>query len=75
MNGYAQPAIELIKYSKNVENSINFVFGTFFVASNMEIANKIAYHPLNRFNKVVTKDGDIVDPSGTITGGYINEKT
>jgi len=23
---------------------------------------------------VVTKEGDIVDPSGTITGGYINEK-
>lgn len=54
---------------------MKFVFGNFMVASSLEIANKIAYHPNNtkRF-KVVTKEGDIVDPSGTITGGYSNEK-
>lgn len=54
---------------------MKFVFGNFLVASNMEIANKIAYHTQNKQKlKVVTKDGDIVDPSGTITGGYSNEK-
>jgi chromosome segregation ATPase len=37
----------------------------------MEIAQLVAYHPSNRQKmRVVTVEGDIVDPSGTITGGY-----
>jgi chromosome segregation ATPase len=41
----------------------------------LEIAQAVAYHSSNRQKfKVVSKDGDIVDPSGTITGGYINDR-
>ena len=41
----------------------------------MDIARKIAYHPSNTQKfKVVTRDGDIVDPAGTLTGGYTNER-
>ncbi|CAK80576.1 unnamed protein product (macronuclear) [Paramecium tetraurelia] len=74
-DGFAKPAIDLISFSDKVINSMKFVFGNFIIASSMDIARKIAYHPSNvQKCKVVTRDGDIVDPSGTLTGGYTNEK-
>jgi structural maintenance of chromosome 2 len=47
MGGFARPAIDLITYQENVANSMKFVFGNFMIASSMEIATKIAYHPSN----------------------------
>jgi structural maintenance of chromosome 2 len=75
MNGQCKPALQLISYKKEVARSMSFVFGNFFVASSIEIAQAVAYHATNTQRcKVVTRDGDTIDPSGTITGGYYNDK-
>jgi structural maintenance of chromosome 2 len=37
----------------------------------MELARKIAFDPEIRI-RCVTLEGDIVDPSGTLTGGYVD---
>lgn len=50
-----------------------FVFGGFLITSSSEIAKRIAYNnDRSMCMKCVTLEGDILDPSGTLTGGYIN---
>ena len=41
--GRAVLALDLIKYNSAIANSIKFVFGTFFVCENSDIAKRIAY--------------------------------
>lgn len=72
LGGLARPAYELIEYSKEVENSIKYVFSNFMICSSPEIAQKIAYNPTRYLScKCVTYDGDIYE-QGTLSGGYIN---
>ena len=71
MGGQAQPAFELTDYEKELEPSILFGLGGFVVRSSNEIAKKIAFNPNRNLRiKCVTFDGDIIDPAGTLTGGY-----
>lgn len=74
MGGWALPAYEAINFNQELKPSIYFVFGSFFIASSSEIAKKIAYNTDRSLSiKCVTVEGDILDPSGTLTGGYINQ--
>ena len=52
-----------------------YAFGTFMIASSQQIAKQLVFVPVNKQYKykVVTLDGDIYDPSGTLTGGYIQQ--
>lgn len=71
MGGLALPASELVEFSKELEPSIMYGLGNFVVCSNGEIARKIAFHSNRNLRiKCVTYDGDIIDPSGTLTGGF-----
>ena len=48
-----------------------FVFGNFIVCSNSNVAKAIAFHKNIRMRmKCVTLEGDILDPQGTLSGGY-----
>lgn len=42
-----------------------------FICNNTEVAKKIAFHPQIR-KRCVNLDGDIFDPNGTLTGGYVD---
>jgi structural maintenance of chromosome 2 len=71
MGGQAQPAFELVEYSRELEPTIMFGLGGFVVCSSADIAKRIAFNPNRNLRvKCVTLDGDIIDPAGTLTGGY-----
>lgn len=71
--GLARPAYELVTYSKDIENSVKYVFANFMICSTSEIAQKIAYNPARHLAcRCVTYDGDIYE-QGTLSGGYMNQ--
>jgi len=61
-------ALEIIGFQKEVENAMRYVFGGHLVCDTSETAKQVSFHPNVRVRSV-TKDGDVYDPAGTITGG------
>ena len=49
------------------------IFGKAIVCSSLEIAKKIAFDPQVRV-RCVTLEGDVVDPNGTLSGGYVEQR-
>jgi structural maintenance of chromosome 2 len=68
-NASAWPAIELVGFDEEVGNAIEYVFGTSFVVDGTKAANQICDATKTR---TVTLEGDVYDPSGTISGGSKN---
>lgn len=66
LNADAWPAIELIGFDEEVRVAIEYVFGTTIVVDGAKAANQICDATKTR---TVTLDGDVYDPSGTISGG------
>jgi len=69
MNSSASPAIELVGFDEEVRSALEFVFGSTLVVDDSQAANKICDATKTR---TVTLDGDVYDPSGTISGGSKN---
>lgn len=65
----AYPAIELVGFDEEVRNAIEYVFGATIVVDGMNAANRICDMTQTR---TVTLEGDVYDPSGTISGGSKN---
>ena len=65
-NTTAHPAIELVGFDEEVRNAIEHVFGSTLVVDGTKAANAICDATKT---KTVTLDGDVYDPSGTISGG------
>jgi structural maintenance of chromosome 2 len=66
----ATPAIELVGYDEEVRSAIEYVFGSAIVVDGIKAANKICEMTKTR---TVTLEGDVYDPSGTISGGSKNQ--
>lgn len=66
--GEAHLAMEIIGFEREVMNAMKFVFGSSLVCDTPETAKQVTFHPNVRVRSV-TKDGDVYDPAGTITGG------
>jgi len=66
MNSSASPAIQLLGFDEEVRSALEYVFGNAFVVNHTQAANKICDATKTR---TVTLDGDVYDPSGTISGG------
>ncbi len=66
MGTTSAPAIELVGYDADVKKAVEYVFGSSLVVDGMEAANKICDATRTR---TVTLQGDVFDPSGTISGG------
>lgn len=66
LNTTAHPAIELVGFDEEVRNAIEHVFGSTLVVDGMKAANAICDATKTR---TVTLDGDVYEPSGTISGG------
>jgi len=62
------PALQIIGFEKQVQNAMKFVFGGHLVCDTPETAKQVTFHP-NVMVRSVTKDGDVYDPAGTLTGG------
>mmetsp|Transcript_48482 Transcript_48482/g.94766 ORF Transcript_48482/g.94766 Transcript_48482/m.94766 type:complete len:1210 (-) Transcript_48482:291-3920(-) len=65
----AYPAIELVGYNEDVRSAVEYVFGSSFIVDGADAANQICN--LTK-TKTVTLEGDVYDPSGTISGGSSN---
>jgi structural maintenance of chromosome 2 len=66
MGTTSTPAIELVGFGEDVRSAIEYVFGNTLIVDGMEAANKICDATKT---KTVTIQGDVYDPSGTISGG------
>uniref|UniRef100_A0A7S2XJV8 SMC hinge domain-containing protein n=1 Tax=Attheya septentrionalis TaxID=420275 RepID=A0A7S2XJV8_9STRA len=69
MGATASPAIELVGFDEEVRSAVEYVFGSTLVVDGMDAANKICDATKTR---TVTLQGDVYDPSGTISGGSSN---
>ena len=63
-------ALDLISYDKKYFNAMSFVFGDTLVVENIDIARKIGVGNA----RFVTLDGDLIEKSGAIIGGWYEHK-
>lgn len=73
-NGVIGIASDLVKYNKKYEQIILNLIGRTVIVDNMDTAIKLAKQNGYSF-RIVTKDGDLINPSGAITGGSVAKKT
>ena len=74
LSGVIGIAADLIKFNKKYEGIIFNLLGRTVIVDNMDTAISLAKMNSNNF-KIVTLNGDIINQSGAITGGYIAPKT
>ena len=67
-------ASDLVTYDKKYEQIIFNLLGRTVVVDNMENAINIAKENSYTF-RIITIEGDVINPSGTITGGSVAKKT
>ena len=67
-------ASDLIQYSKKYEQIVISLLGKTVIVDNMETAIKVAKQNGYSF-RIITVEGDIINPSGAITGGSVTKKT
>lgn len=66
--GKVNLALTLIGYDHEVEKAMEFVFGNTLICADASTAKKVTFDPAVRL-KSVTLEGDVYDPSGTLSGG------
>ncbi len=67
-------ASDLVKYDKKYEQIITNLLGRTVVVDNMDTAIKVAKQNGYTF-RIITTQGDVINPSGAITGGSVAKKT
>ena len=67
-------ASDLVKYNKKYEQIILNLLGRTVIVDTMETAIKVAKQNGYIF-RIVTVEGDLINPSGAITGGSVAKKT
>ena len=73
-DGYIGIASDLIKYDKKYQDIIENLLGRTVIVDKMETAIKIAKQNKYAF-RIITLEGDVINPSGAITGGSVAKKT
>ena len=73
-NGVIGIAADLIKFDKKYEQIIVSLLGRTVIVDNMDNAIKVAKQNGYTF-RIMTLDGDMINPSGAITGGSVAKKT
>lgn len=61
-------AVDLVQFEPQYERIMDAAFGRVLVVNNLEVANAICKQCKI---KCVTMEGDVVDPSGTVSGGWL----
>ncbi|MCD3349617.1 chromosome segregation protein SMC [Clostridium botulinum D/C] len=73
IDGYIGVASKLIKYDIKYINAIEYVLGRTLIAKDMDSALNIAKETNYGF-KIVTLDGEVINPGGALTGGSLYHK-
>ncbi|MCD6483394.1 MAG: AAA family ATPase [Candidatus Aenigmarchaeota archaeon] len=63
-------ASDLIKFDKRFEAALEFVFGNTLIIKNLDYARAIGIGRV----RMVTLDGDLIERSGAVTGGFLFKK-
>ncbi|MHA1124202.1 MAG: chromosome segregation protein SMC [Candidatus Heimdallarchaeota archaeon] len=58
-------AIDLVEFDEKYRKAIEYVFGQTLIVKNLDAARKFGFE-----HRAVTLEGDVVTPSGSITGGF-----
>jgi len=66
--GKVDLALSLIGYDSEVSAAMDYVFGSTLICQDAETAKRVTFDPAVRM-KSVTLEGDVYDPSGTLSGG------
>ena len=66
--GKVDLALSLVGYDDQVSAAMEYVFGSTLICEDAETAKKVTFDPAVRL-KSVTLEGDVYDPSGTLSGG------
>ncbi|KAL8710578.1 MAG: hypothetical protein Q9220_004802 [cf. Caloplaca sp. 1 TL-2023] len=66
--GKVDLALSLIGYDHEVAAAMEYVFGSTLICQDAETAKRVTFDPSVRM-KSVTLEGDVYDPSGTLSGG------
>ncbi|XP_044586248.1 structural maintenance of chromosomes protein 2 [Cotesia glomerata] len=61
-------ALSLIEYPNELSAAMSFIFGNVLICKDLTVAKKVAFDK-NIMTKCVTLEGDVCDPSGTLSGG------
>ena len=67
-NGVLGIASELISYSSDIDNIVANLLGTTLIVESMDIAIDVSNSTTLSY-KIVTLDGDVINPQGSMTGG------
>ncbi|PFA23952.1 chromosome segregation protein SMC [Bacillus cereus] len=65
-------ATELVHYNNKYENIVSNLLGTVVVAKDLRGANELAKQLQYRY-RIVTIEGDVVNPGGSMTGGAVKQ--
>ncbi|MCA0969171.1 chromosome segregation protein SMC [Halobacillus litoralis] len=66
--GFVGVAVDLVEFDPAFQKAISHLLGHIVIADNLENANAIARF-LNRKYRIVTLEGDVVNPGGSMSGG------
>ncbi|KAI9761095.1 MAG: hypothetical protein M4579_001247 [Chaenotheca gracillima] len=66
--GKVDLALSLIGYEDEVSAAMDYVFGSTLICEDADTAKRVTFDPAVRM-KSVTLEGDVYDPSGTLSGG------
>ena len=61
-------ALSLVGYEEDVKKAIAYIFGDTLICDDADTAKRVTFHNDVRV-KSVTLEGDVYDPSGTLSGG------
>ena len=71
--GYVGIGSDIISYNKEYENIMNYVLGRTIICNDMDSALNIAR--IGKYSyKIVTLEGEVINPGGALTGGSIKGK-
>lgn len=73
-NGIIGIASDLISFSESYRGVMENLLGSVVVADNLETANHVARLTGQRY-RIVTLEGDVVNPGGSMTGGALKQKS
>ena len=73
-DGFIGIASDLVKADKKYEGVVTSLLGRTIITENIESAIRIAKKNNHQF-RIVTLDGDVINSSGSMTGGSVTKKT
>lgn len=74
IKGFIGIASDLISFDSKFKSAIDYILGKTIVAEDMDAALNIA-KKVNYSNKIVTLNGEVLNPGGSLTGGSIYHKS